>query len=194
MTVLEPPVTPAVPIENSLYTSAHLEELPHDARYELIRGQLFPMPNNSAEHGDVTARLTIYTGSYIYANNLGRCFAAETRFIVEENPDTVIAPDFAFVAKDRVDALPKRGYLRLAPDLIIETRSPGDTRREFALKISQWLHAGTEVVWAVEPANQTLTIHRSGALPQTLIIQDTLTEAKLLPGFSLPLARIFDTA
>ena len=65
MTVLEPPIPVCVPIENMLYTSADLEELPHDARYELIRGELFAMPNNSAEHGYTTITLSILVGSFI---------------------------------------------------------------------------------------------------------------------------------
>jgi len=193
MSLLETP-RPFLAEDTKLYTAEDLEQMPSEARYELIRGELFPMPNNSAEHGYTTITLSILVGSFIIANDLGKCFAAETRFIVEENPDTTIAPDFAFIVKDRVNALPKRGYLKMAPDLVVETRSPGDRRREFALKIAQWINAGTQVVWAVEPASRTLTIHRSGVLPQTLMIQDTLTEETLLPGFSLPLARIFDTS
>lgn len=180
-------VTPA----RKLYTAEDLESLPSDARYELIRGELCLMPNNSAEHGNITATLTIHVGYFIEQNDLGRCFAAETRFTIENNPDTTIGPDFAFVAKDRLTGIPPTGYLRMAPDLVLETRSPGDRRAAFALKISQWLHGGVKVVWALEPKTQTLTIHRTGELPITLTVDDTLTEEQLLPGFSLPMRRLF---
>ena len=194
MTVLEPPKVSVRPKRGKVYTTADLEEMPHDARYELIRGELYPMPNNSAEHGNKTALVSAYVTVFVEQHNLGKCFAAETRFVVEENPDTTIAPDFAFISNSRQIVIPPTGYLRIAPDLVVETRSPSDRRRAFALKIVQWLSAGSQVVWAVEPSSKTLTIHSKGANPQTLSIDDTLTEENLLPGFALPLSKIFDAA
>ena len=91
-------------------------------------------------------------------NNLGYTFAAETRFIIESNPDTTLGPDFAFLMKRRIDEIPETGYLRLTPDLILETKSPSEHRREFAQKITQWLSAGAKVVWALDPKIKTLTI------------------------------------
>ena len=190
MNLLEARTLPTA-LGRKLYTAEDLECLPSDARYELIRGELCLMPNNSAEHGFKTATLTIHAGYFIEENELGTCFAAETRFTIEGNPDTTMGPDFAYIAKARLTSIPPKGYLRLAPDLVVETRSPGDKRTAFALKISQWLHGGVKVVWAVEPATQTLTIHRTGELPQTLTIEDTLTEETLLPGFSLAMRRLF---
>lgn len=191
MTVLEPSKGSPLPKRRRVYTTADLEEMPHDARYELIRGELYLMPNNSAEHGNKTALISAYVTIFVAQHNLGKCFAAETRFVIAENPDTTLAPDFAFISNSRQIVIPPTGYLRIAPDLIVETRSPSDRRREFALKIVQWISAGTQVVWAVEPATKTLTIHKPNTLPQTLAVNDTLTEEALLPGFSLPLTQIF---
>ena len=113
-----------------LYTSEELERLPQKGRYELIRGELYRMPNNSAEHGLRTSRLTWRVAGFVEDNNLGSTFAAETRFTIESTPDTTLGPDFAFVAKGRISEVPETGYLRLTPDLILETKSPSDGRRE----------------------------------------------------------------
>src|SRR5260221_10784294 len=96
-----------------LYTSEDLEQMPSGDRYELIRGELCLMPNNSSEHGYKTASLSGRLIVYVEDNDLGYCFAAETRFIVEQEPDTTMGPDFAFIAKDRISAIPHKGYLRL---------------------------------------------------------------------------------
>src|SRR5579872_452234 len=149
------------------------------------------MPNNSAEHGNITMELTLFVGLYVREHDLGKCFAAETRFTIEEDPDTSLGPDFSFVSKDRIAAIPPRGYLKLAPDLVVETRSPGDRRTEYALKIDRWLRAGCRLVWAVDPETRTVTVHRMGAAPITIAASGTLEGEDVLPGFQLPLARLF---
>lgn len=177
-----------------IYTARELEQLPDNARYELIRGELCVMPNNSAEHGNKTMRLSAPVALFAEEHDLGECFAAETGFTIEQNPDTVLAPDFAFVSRDRLDGIPPKGYLLLAPDLVIETRSPGDTRTELSLKVARWLQAGAQLVWVLDPASQTVTVHRTGLAPQTFGAEDTLTGEDVLPGFSLPLHRLFREA
>jgi len=174
-----------------LYTAEDLEQLPSDARYELIRGELCAMPNNSADHGNKTMRISTSVAQFVDENDLGECFAAETRFTIESNPDTTLGPDFAYISKERLTEIPLKGYLRLAPDLVVETRSPNDTRTEFALKISRWLQAGVREVWALDPATRTLVVHRTGTVSQTLTIDDTLTGGEVLPGYSVTLRRIF---
>jgi Uma2 family endonuclease len=190
MSVLDERTALATPI-GELYTEEDLEQMPSGKRYELIRGELCAMPNNSAEHGNKTMRLSIPVGYFIEENDLGECFAAETRFTLAKDPDITLAPDFAFIAKERLTNIPPKGYLHLAPDLVIETRSPGDTRTEFALKITLWLQAGVRVVWALDPASRSLTVHRTGAVPVTLTMEDTLSGEDVVPGFTLPLRRVF---
>ncbi len=174
-----------------LFTAEDLERLPEGERLELIRGELCPMPNNSAEHGDKTMRLSAPVAAYVYEHDLGRCFAAETRFTIEENPDTTMGPDFAFISEQRLSSLPPKGYLKMAPDLVLETKSPGDTKAAFAFKIARWLSAGVRMVWALDPAARSLTVHRTGVNPRMLLADATLDGEDVLPGFTLPMARIF---
>jgi Uma2 family endonuclease len=178
-------------LHDRIYTDDDLERLPDGDRLELIRGELFPMPNNSADHGNKTMRLSSPIGVFVEEHGLGECFAAETRFTIARNPDTTVGPDFAFISRQRLQDIPAKGYLRMAPDLVVETRSPGDTRKEFALKIAQWLNAGTQIVWALDPATRSLTVHRTGTPPRTLTVGATLEGEEILPGFTLPMQRIF---
>lgn len=176
------------------YTAADMERFPDDVRYELIRGELCPMPPPGAEHGSITARLSSRVTIYIEDNELGECFAAETRFVIEQNPDTVLAPDFAFISKERLPAKLPKGFLRIAPDIVLETRSPGDTKREVSLKVARWLQAGAKIVWVIDPETRTLTVHRSGMVPRILGLEDMLTGEEVLPGFTLPIRRLFRDA
>src|SRR5689334_9349409 len=110
-----------------LMTAEELFNLPEDGkRYELVKGELLTMSPTSGKHGAVTMRLSRILANYIEESSLGVTFAAETGFKLEHNPDTVLAPDFAFIAKDRISTLPDN-YVSLAPDLVIEVVSPGQS-------------------------------------------------------------------
>ena len=72
-----------------------------------------------AFHGDVANTLAFMLTGHVKKHNLGKVFAAETGFILSRNPDTVRAPDVAFVRSDRVRAIPKEGFFQGAPDLAV---------------------------------------------------------------------------
>ena len=178
--------------ETRLYTADELFAMPSTARYELIQGELIPMPPPpGGEHGSKTISLSARVTVFVEDHDLGCCFAAETGFKIASNPDTVLGADFAFVLKERLpEGVPDK-HVPLAPDLVMETPSPGDTKREVSSKVLLWLQAGTRVVWVLDPKASTLTVHRTGDPPQTLGPQDTLTAEDLFPGFTYSLARLF---
>jgi Uma2 family endonuclease len=185
-------VTAAAP--PCVYTADDLLRMGSDARFELVLGELKPMPPPAGpEHGSVTFDLGLEVGWFVRQNRLERCFAAETGFMVAQDPDTVLAPDLAFVAAERLPSpLPVRGFLPVVPDLVLETRSPGDTPSEVAEKVANWLAAGVRMVWDMNLRDHMLTIYRPGeADPRVLGAADVLDGGDVLPGFSLPLARVF---
>src|SRR5260370_12940520 len=97
--------------------------LPH----ELWRGVLRPLMPAGGPHGSVIMRLSAALSPHVYAADLGELFSEATEFVLERDPDSVLCPDTAFVAKAR---LPVGGigpgFLELAPDLAVEVLSPTD--------------------------------------------------------------------
>lgn len=175
-----------------LYTAQDLERLSSEGdRYELLEGELREMAPPGGEHGGTTMDLSMYANYHVRAQRLGRGFGAETGFLIARNPDTVLAPDFAFIAMDRLPPQPIRGYVPVVPDLVLETRSPSDTRRGVREKVGRWLAAGVRVVWEMDPEARVVTVHRAGAEPKALGIDNTLDGGDVLPGFSLPLRDVF---
>lgn len=177
-----------------LLTAEDLWNLPsHGRRSELVRGELREMAPAGFDHGSVTGRLTIRLGHHVLENNLGEVLAAETGFIVARDPDTVRAPDIAFVRQDRI---PKGGrpvkYWSGAPDLAVETMSPSDTVLDVDEKVQEWLAAGTRVVWVLNPRQRTVKVFRSGNTVQMLQNTDTLDGEEVVPGFQISVAEIFD--
>jgi len=162
-------------------------------RCELLRGELILMSPASPNHGSVASTLLILIGAFVRDHKLGRTYAAETGFILARHPDTVRAPDVAFVRQDRVHLTPKRGYFPGPPDLAVEVLSPDDTASEVLAKVEEWLTAGTVQVWIVDPERKTIAIHGADHSVQTLHEGDDLRSevGGLLPGFRVPVAEFF---
>lgn len=159
-------------------------------RCELVRGTLIRRSPAGSRHGVLAARLGAILFDWVDRHQLGVVFAAETGFVLERNPDTVRAPDVAFVTPDRANLIARRGFFPGPPDLAVEVLSPDDTASELLDKVNDWLRAGTRSVWLVDGERRTVTIYRSDAPLSRLAGEDTLTD-DLLPGLSLPLSRIF---
>lgn len=174
-------------------TSDDLLNLPSELRYELIRGKLIDTsPPPGGEHGVRTNRLSARATLFAEDHDLGFGFAAETGFKIASDPDTVLAPDWAFISRDRMPSPIPRGHVPVVPDIVLETRSPKDSAREVAQKVGMWLEAGVRIVWELDPANNRLAIHRKGITTRFLGSDKLLTGEDVLPGFELPLTTVFD--
>jgi Uma2 family endonuclease len=174
-------------------TAEELFRMPDDGyKYELVAGRLRKMTPAGSLHGIVGMRLATAISTHVEQHGLGVVFAADTGFKLVSNPDTVRAPDVAFVARERIPAtgIPTT-YWHGAPDLAVEVLSPTDVRSEIDEKIEEYLACGVRQVWFVEPLARRVTIHRPAAKPEVLNEGDTLDGAELLPGFRYPLPRLF---
>ena len=166
--------------------------LPRDGmRSELVRGEVRKMPPPGAEHGSTTSNIHYFLEDFVRPKYLGRIFAAETGFLIERDPDTVRAPDCAFVSRDRMPHPIPRKYLPFAPDLAVETLSPDDRPPAVKEKVEQWLQCGSRAVWVIDPVRREVTVYRTGRAPRVLGEGDTLDGEEILPGFSILVARIF---
>ena len=143
------------------------------------------------EHGYVTVDLITIVNGHVRTHKLGRGFTSETGFIVEDDPRTILAPDYAFIVKKRVPhPMPKR-FVPVVPDLVLEKRSFGDRAGEIAAKVELWLEVGAREVWEVNPSRQLLTAYRPNKQPRMLERGDKL-ESSLLPGLSLQMSEIWE--
>ncbi|MBI3466621.1 MAG: Uma2 family endonuclease [Planctomycetes bacterium] len=181
-------MTPTVP-----FTAEMLLRLPDDGyRYELIAGELKQMTPAGWIHGGVVGDLHGLLWSFVRQQKLGRVFGAETGFLLARSPDTVRAPDVAFVRQERLLGVrPKEAFWPGAPDLAAEVVSPGDTASEVEETALAWLAAGTLLVWIVDPKSRTIMVYRSPTDVQTLTESDRLDGQDVVPGFSCQVAEVF---
>ena len=176
-----------------LFTAEELLCLPTvGRRLELVKGKVYEMAPAGGRHGYVAIKTAVPLSAHVQSNRLGHVFAAETGFVLRRDPDTVRAPDVAFIAQSRlsVHEIPD-SFIELVPDLVVEVVSPSDTRREVLDKVEDWLRAGVKLVWVLYPISRTASVYRSGASVRDLTETDLLDGEDVVPGFSCRLADLF---
>ncbi len=179
-------------VQSRPVTADELLRMPDDGfRYELVRGELRKMTPPGGEHGQIA----LIAGASLLAYAEGRggaAFGAETGFRLATDPDTVRAPDAAYVRKERSDGMDRvQGYLPGAPDLAVEVVSPGDTYGEVEEQVLEWLDAGARMVVLVNPRRRTATVYESREEIRVLREEDVIEGGTVLPGWTLPVRRLF---
>jgi len=129
---------------------------------------------------------------HVFEHKLGKVFLAETGFLLAQDPDTIRAPDIAFIHKDHLPAAPpKEAFWPGAPDLAVEVVSPADTFNDVHEKVKTWLDAGATAVWVVNPKGRNVTVYRSATDIKTLTEDDELSGEDAVPGFRCRVGEIF---
>ena len=174
-------------------TASELYAMPDDGfRYELVKGELRKMSPSGSEHGAIIINISVLLAQYVRAKKLGVCFGAETGFKIASDPDTVRAPDLAFVSRERIPEgdHPKKFWAG-APDLVVEVVSPGDTYGEVEEKVEEWLAAGARAVWVLNPKRRGVSVYRSMTDVTRLSEGDELEGGDVVPGFRCKVSELF---
>jgi Uma2 family endonuclease len=130
-------------------------------------------------------------GNFVEPRKLGT-IAGEAGML-RLSPGLVRIPDLSFIFRGRL-AQHRRArdpILPLAPDLAIEVLSQGNTSREMSRKIREFFASGCRLVWLVDPRDRTVTVYTSLTETMVLTEKQTLTGGEILPGFRLPLRKLF---
>lgn len=172
-------------------TAEELLHMPDDGyRHELIKGELLTMSPANHQHGRITMSLSGLLFNYVKKRNLGDLFAADTGFKLERDPDTVLAPDISFIARERATP-PTPFFLVGAPDLAVEVLSPSDRKGKVESKTALWLELGAKSVWNVDPRKRTVEVVRADGERKLLHEADELVD-DTVPGFRVTVAKIFE--
>ncbi len=163
-----------------------------DKRLELINGEIVVMPESSPINTIIAGRLIRYLVAYVDDNGLGFVSTPDGGYRLDDG--NVRQPDAAFISSDRAPVVPQK--FTIAPDIAAEVISPSETAQYIARKVEAYLRSGTRLVWVVYPQTRTLQVWARGvdnsATVTTLQESDTLTGGTVLPGFTLPIAKLFE--
>lgn len=179
-----------------MLTLEDLYRLPgDDGSHELDCGRLISEPPPGARHGRIAMRLGFALEGHAREHANGVVLTCDTSFVLRRNPDTVRAPDVAWVNRERYLALADESRpIPGPPDLAVEVLSPRDRPNEMHAKVRDYLTAGASLVWVVDPQNRQVCIHQPLAEADVLCIGDVLTAPRLLPGFSMAISDLFRAA
>lgn len=176
-------------VDAKLMTAEELAAMPDDGnRYELVNGELIAMAPSFGRHGVIAGRIAAALGHHVRTHRLGELIIADAGYILRRAPDTVRAPDAAFIRKGRTF---ENSFIDGAPDLVVEVISSSDRYTEVNAKVREYLRGGAQMIIVVDPRTETVTVHTpSGA--KTLSIDDTLDGGDVVPGWRLALRELFE--
>jgi Uma2 family endonuclease len=159
--------------------------------FEMVRGVIREAESMGGRHGAMGGDLHGDLWVFVRDHHLGIVFTSDTQYQVVAEPRTILKPDISFVAKERLPDELWIGIIPIAPDLATEVASASNRQAEIIDKVGLYLAGGTRLVWLIRPEQQTVTVFRPDRPERILGIDDELDGEDVLPGFRLPLARLF---
>jgi Uma2 family endonuclease len=179
-------------VEEKLYTADDLWEMSGDGkRRELVRGKLIELMPTGDEHTILSIEVATFFRVFVREHKLPGYVTGESGgFKLQENPDTVRAPDVGYISKERAAQLTGK-YFRSAPDLAVEIMSPNDTADEIQAKVLEYFENGARLVWVIYPKTRSVVVHISADESHTYHLNGILDGGDVLPGFTLAVRELF---
>jgi Uma2 family endonuclease len=176
----------------TVMTIDDLWQIEEPGRHNLIRGELHSMPPAGGEHSAIEATMIILLGNIIREQGYGRVYSGDAGFILSEEQNTVLSPDVAIVKGERLPPLEEqRGFLPLAPDFAVEIVSPSDRSSLVTEKVMEYLAAGTQLVWVVEPRLRLITAYTPDRDAHVYTADDEIDGGEVIPGFRIRVSEFF---
>ena len=187
------------PFKRRKYTVADfdwLAQLPQyrDSRFEIVEGEIVDMPPVGEWHGFGSTRIGRLLDEFVEATSAG-IVTSETGYYDKEDDETLLGPDVAFRRTDKPADPDSDRFVPVMPDLAVEIKSPGNSYLAMQRKARLYLKRGTEIVWLVYPERRQVEVcalDEDGEITSEIVSADgELSGADVLPGFTLPLSRLF---
>lgn len=156
--------------------------------FELIEGEIIEVLPSNPRSSEIAVEIAFLLITYLRQNPFGRVTGEQGGYNL--TPTTTVAPDVAFISKERQTEFPATGFNPIAPDLAVEVMSPSDAYPDVLRKVSLYLQHGTRLVWVVNEAESAVIVHTPLGF-KVYQLTDTLDGGDVLPGFSLPVKNIF---
>ena len=160
-----------------------------DKRYELDEGELIEMTRPTYKHNRVLGHLFVELAIYLRARRIGEALLSENLYAL--SPQTRRAPDVAVILGDRREELKNAKVIPIIPDIVAEILSPSETPRMIHRKLKQYFAAGVQEVWLIDPESREAELWTGPTLPNAALKVGAALTSQLLPGFKLPLKKLF---
>ncbi|MEW5985634.1 MAG: Uma2 family endonuclease [Chloroflexota bacterium] len=178
--------------ETDLVTGEELLAMGDVGPCELVEGVIVRMSPVKDNHGIVELNVGAELRVFVRRHKLGHVGVGEIGIYTRRRPDTVRAADVLFISHERYNQRSKkRGYLDVAPELVVEILSPSDAWAEVMDKTQEYFAIGVAMVWIVDPSKRRVYVYRSLTNVRHFSESDKLPGDEILPGLDLPVATLF---
>lgn len=163
-------------------------------RMELDRGVTKVLPMPDARHGIACNTISWLITNHVKQHGLGRVMSNDTFIQTRTNPDSVRGADVLYVSYERLPRGPvPAGVLRVAPELVVEIRSPSDRWPDVITKVMEYLNIGVKLVVVLDVVTATASLFRDrDHWQQVLDNGDVMDLGEVLPGFAVPVRQLFE--
>ena len=183
---------PKAPARRRLVTGEELIAMDDIGLCELIDGRIVRMNPAGLSHAVLVSNLVAALAVFARPRKLGQVLSGEVGIYTRRNPDSVRAADIAFVSRARLAGLTAKGYLTVAPEIIVEVISPTDRWQDVRQKLEEYFAIGVQRVWIVEPDKRTVLVYAASADVRAYRKGDTLIGEGVLEGLALPVSDLFE--
>ncbi len=180
------------PAEDRLITGEELSRMAGVERSEIVNGRLVQMSPTGNEHGAIELNIGAQLLAYAETHQFGKVRSGEVGIYIRRNPDTIRAADVLYISNERYAGKRSASYLDVAPDLVVEVLSPGDSWSEVMQKLRDYFSIGVRLIWVADPDALTVYAYRSLTDVREFAEQDDLPGDEVLPGFSVKVAELFE--
>lgn len=150
-----------------------------------------PMSPTGYLHGLIKIRMAAWLEAAARQGDQGIVLGGEVGVYTRRNPDTVRAMEAAFISHARMAQVQSRSYLDVAPELVVEVLSPGDSWQAVMSKLKEYFEIGVSTVWIVDPDRQVIYVYQGVMQTRRLGVGDVLTAAGVLEGVEIEVAALF---
>jgi Uma2 family endonuclease len=158
------------------------------------QGELVIMSPTGGETGNLNFEIAGEVYVWNRQSGRGKSFDSSTGFSLPSGSDR--SPDLAWIPIEKWEALDpsvRQGFLPLCPDFVVEILSPTDSWIQTQAKMQEYMDNGCRLGWLLDPKAKRVMIYRQGQAPELVENPETLSGEDVLPGFTLPIRKIWST-
>ena len=179
------------PTATPLITGEELLAMGDIGACELVDGRVVPRSPTGGVQGFIEANLGSILHHFVQEHNFGWVMTGEVGIYTRRNPDRVRGADVVFLSSERWPDRPPKGFLEVAPDLVVEIMLPNDRWQDVRQKLAEYFAIGVRWVWIVEPDNRTVLVFCSVTDMRQYGMDAMLVGEGILEGFTLTIASLF---
>ncbi len=154
-------------------------------------GEILVMTPTNNKTGKMNLRIGRLLDVWTEEDGRGVAFDSSTGFKLPNG--AVRSPDGAWIASQRWDRLTEEEQegFGMAPDFIIELRSPTDSLPAARAKMEEWMANGVTLGWLIDPKRKVVEVYRPGEEPEIHENPTSVQGDGPVRGFELVMGRVW---